>query len=68
MEEILFGCDGEEPTYRQRRDSDYLIIYGETGAGRLLKMVGEFLADGQFRVFAAIDMDDDEKRTYRRGK
>jgi hypothetical protein len=64
----LFGCDGEDATYRQRRDGDYLNIYGETGNGRLLKMVGEFMDDGKFRVFGAIDMDKDEVRTFRKGK
>lgn len=63
--EIRFGVDGEEAIYRQLRDGDYLKIYGETGAGRLLKLVGEFMSDGRFRVFAAQDMDDREKRAFR---
>ncbi len=66
VEEVLFGLPGEEPTYRKRRDGDYLICYGETGGGRLLKLVGEF-CEKQFRVFAARDMDKDEKRAYRKG-
>lgn len=53
VEELLFGVDGEEAVYRQLRDGDYLKIYGETGSGRLLKLVGEFMKDGRFRVFAA---------------
>jgi hypothetical protein len=52
-------------TYRQLRDGDYLKIYGETGSGRLLKLVGEFMKDGRFRVFAAHYMDDREKRAFR---
>ncbi len=68
VEDIVLGCDGEDPVYRQRRDADYYVIYGETGAGRLLKMAGEFLASGLFRVFAARDMDGAEKRAYRRGQ
>ncbi len=67
IEEALFGLPGEEPTYRLRRDGDYLIVYGETGSGRLLKFVGEF-REQRFRVFAARDMDADEKRAYRKGK
>lgn len=67
IEEILFGLPGEEPSYRVRRDGDYMIVYGETGGGRLLKFVGEF--EGQrFRVFAARDMEPDEKRAYRKRK
>ena len=65
VEELLFGIPGEEPTFRRRRDGDYLICYGETGSGRLLKLVGEFF-NGRFRVFAARDMDKDEKRAYRK--
>lgn len=65
VDEVLFGVDGEEAVYRQFRDGDYLKIYGETGSGRLLKLVGEFMEDGRFRVFAAQDMDDPEKRAFR---
>lgn len=67
IEEILFGIPGEETTYKIRRDADFYIIYGETGSGRLLKFVGDF-REGLFRVFAARDMDSDEKRAYRKGK
>lgn len=67
VEEILFGLEGEEPTYRIRRDGEYLVVYGETGGGRLLKMAGEF-CENRFRVFAARDMDKDERRAYRRKK
>lgn len=42
VEEVLFGVDGEDATYRLRRDGDFLMVYGETGSGRLLKLVGEF--------------------------
>ena len=50
-----------------RRDGDFLKVYGETGSERLLKVVGEFADNGQFRVFAAQDMDEAEKRTFRKG-
>jgi hypothetical protein len=66
VEEVLFGVDGDEAVYRQLRDGDYLKVYGETGSGRLLKLVGEFMKDGRFRVFAAQDMDDKEKRAFRK--
>ena len=68
VEEVLFGVDGEDASYRQRRDGDYLKIYGETGSGRLLKLVGEFMPGGSFRVFAAQDMDDREKRAFRKSR
>ena len=67
VDELLFGVDGEEAIYRLRRDGDFLMVYGETGSGRLLKIVGEFTSDKQFRVFAAQDMDEAEKRAFRKG-
>lgn len=67
VEEIVFGLDGESPTFRIKREGDFYVIFGETGHGRLLKLVGEFLEDRRFRVFAARDMDDREKRIYRKG-
>jgi hypothetical protein len=65
IEEVLFGVDGDDTAYRQLRDGNYLKIYGETASGRLLKMVGEFMEDGRFRVFAAQDMEAKEKRAFR---
>jgi uncharacterized DUF497 family protein len=67
VEEILFGVPGEEPAYRVRREGAYLIIYGETGGGRLLKLVGEMMTEG-FRAFAARDMDSRERRAFRKCK
>lgn len=67
VEEVLFGVDGEEATYRLRSDGDFLMAYGETGSGRLLKLVGEFTLGEQFRVFAARDMNEAEKRAFRKG-
>jgi len=68
VEEIVFGFDGQAPSYRVRRDGDAYIVYGETGDGRLLKMVGTFAEGRAFRVFGAIDMDIRDRRVYRRGK
>jgi uncharacterized DUF497 family protein len=65
IEEVVFGIDGEPSAYRLLRDGDNYKIFGKTGGGRLLLMVGTFLLDRRFRVFAARDMDDDEKRAYR---
>jgi uncharacterized DUF497 family protein len=67
IEEALFGLPGEEPTYFVRRHSDYYVLYAETGSGRLLICVGEFIGK-RFRVFAARDMAADERRAYRRRK
>lgn len=64
-EEIIFGVDGEPASYRVLRDGGNYTIFGETGGGRLLIMVGEFLRDGRFRVFAAREMNQSEKRAYR---
>jgi hypothetical protein len=66
VEELLFGVDGDPAGYRQFRDGDYVNIYGQTGSGRLLKLVGEFMKDGRFRVFAAQDMNARDKRIFRR--
>jgi uncharacterized DUF497 family protein len=48
-----------------RRDGENYTIYGRTGGGRMLVVTGAFMDDGRFRVFAARDMDDLEKRRYR---
>lgn len=66
VEEINFGIEGAASQYRARRHGDAYIIYGETGAGRLLKMVGEFVNARTFRVFGAQDMNAAERRSYRR--
>ncbi len=58
---------GEEPTYRIARDGDFYLVFGETGDGRLLTIVGELVESGRFRPFGARNMDDAEKRRYRRG-
>lgn len=68
VEEIVFGTDGERARFLAKREGDAYKIYGETGGGRLLKMVGEFLPDGRFRIFHAMDMNDVERRKYRTGK
>jgi hypothetical protein len=51
VEEILLGIEGDEVVYRLPRHGDYVVIYGETGSGRLLKMAGEF-RETRFRGFA----------------
>ncbi len=48
VEEIVFGTDGEPAVFRALRDGDNYKIFGETGGGRLLLMVGSFLRDGRF--------------------
>ena len=68
VEEIIFGIEDEPPVFLVRRDGDGYVMYGETGSGRLLKMVGELVGTGRFRVFGAMDMDEAERRAYRKRK
>ena len=65
IEEIVFGVDGERASYRIVRDGHNYVVFGETGGGRLLVAVGESFGSGLFRVFAARDMNESEKRAYR---
>lgn len=67
VEEVLLGFDGEPPEYRVERDGDYYAVFGKTGGGRFLKIVGERLDGGRFRPFAARDMSVRELQRYRRG-
>ncbi len=41
VEEAVFGCDGEAAACRILRDGDFYVLFGETGDGRLLKIVAE---------------------------
>jgi hypothetical protein len=66
VEEVLFGLPGEEPRYLCRREGDHYVFLGETGHGRLLKRRGEFRRDKRLRVLHAMDLDDEERRDYRR--
>jgi uncharacterized DUF497 family protein len=50
---------------RKTRDGRYLA-FGETLDGRLVLAVFEKLAEGRVRVVTARDMDDAERRLYRR--
>lgn len=51
IEEIILGLPGEKPGYRIVRDGDFYIVFGETGGGRLLTIVGEFVEGSRFRPF-----------------
>lgn len=66
VEEVLFDQDGDRATYRRLQDGDKVAVFGRTVGGRFLKLVGEFLENGQFRVFAARDMVSGEKRWFRK--
>ncbi len=66
VEEALLGVEGDEPRYVQTRDGDYYALLGQTGGGRLLSMVAEYLDGGRLYVFSARDMNEREKRRYRR--
>jgi hypothetical protein len=66
--EAIFGVAGEDSSAMFRRIEDpYVRVYGQTGSGRLLKMVGEDMQDGTLRVFHAIDMNEMEKQRFRAG-
>lgn len=67
VEEVIFGVDGEPATYRIERDADAYLIFGETGAGRLLLIIAEDVGDAVFRPYGAREMNDNEKRRYRKG-
>lgn len=66
VEEALGGVDGDDPDYLMTRDGDFYAFLGSSADGRLLSLVGEFLDDGRLYVFSARDMDDGQKRRYRR--
>ena len=67
VEEAILGCDGESAVYLIRRDGDYYQVFGETGNGRLLAMVGEFVDGTVIRIFHAMNMTDRQRRAFRRG-
>lgn len=48
------------------RRGDRYIVLGQTGAGRYLFVVLEFLGKGTARVITARDMDKKERRLYHR--
>ena len=66
VEEIIFGVDGDGPRYDIFRDGGNYELYGQTGGGRLLLIVGALVGDGRMRIFAARDMDTHEKRAFRK--
>lgn len=66
VDEALNGVDGEHPRHLKTRDGELYVFLGQTGDGRLLSMVGEYLDDGCLYVFSARDMDAREKRRYRK--
>jgi uncharacterized DUF497 family protein len=68
VDEIVFGIDGEDPDYIVNRDGDNYVIYGRTGAGRLLYIALEPKGGGLFRPFAARNMTLKESNTFRKGK
>lgn len=59
VEEIFYG----RPAVR--RDGDVYVAIGPTGAGRWLLIVFE-LREGRIRAFSARDLNDREKRRFKR--
>ncbi|HUZ68276.1 MAG TPA: BrnT family toxin [Candidatus Saccharimonadales bacterium] len=52
--------------HTRRRDGDDLLLLGVTDHGRMLFLVYEQKPDGVVRVYSAREMNDKERRTYRR--
>ena len=52
--------------HTRRRDGDDLLLLGVTDHGRMLFLVYEQKSDGVVRVYSAREMNDKERRTYRR--
>ncbi len=68
VEDVIFGVDGDDPDYRDERDGSNYVVYGATGDGRLLVIALEPISPGYFRPFAAREMEDNERRKYRKRK
>ena len=68
VEEAIFGIDGAAAIYLIRRDGENYQVFGETGDGRLLAMVGEPFPDGRIRIFHAMNMTAAQRRAFRKGK
>jgi len=67
VEEAIFGCDGESAVYLIRRIGDHHQMFGETGDGRLLAMVGEFVDGTVIRIFHVMEMTPAQRRAFRKG-
>lgn len=52
--------------HTRRRDGDDFLLLGVTDHGRMLFLVHEQKPDGVVRVYSAREMNDKERRTYRR--
>ena len=65
VEEIIFGSDDEEPKTLIKRHGDNYEIYGQTGNGSLILIVGEFMGEGSFRPFGGRQMNENEKKAFR---
>lgn len=52
--------------HTKRRHGDALVLLGMTDGGRMLLVVYEQKARGVVRVYSAREMNDQERRTYRR--
>ncbi len=66
VEEALLGDDGTEADYLMTRDTDYYAFLATSADGRPLSLVGEFLDDGRLYIFSARNMNEAQKRRYRR--
>ena len=64
VEEVILFC---RPFYQRSRESKY-VAYGVTEEGRHLFIVFAIKSSGQIRVVTARDMEEKEKRYYRKRK
>lgn len=65
IEEVFFGVDGEAPVYRVRRAGELFVVYGVTGGGRLVTVVGEIVGGKSFRALGARAMTPREAQSFR---
>ena len=61
VEDVCFGLHISFSGQRRR-----YVLYGQTGAGRYLKVILERLPGARFRPITAFDMTDEDKAHYRR--
>jgi hypothetical protein len=64
IEELFFGVDGEAPAYRVRRAGDLFVVYGQTGAGGLVAVVGEIVGKS-FRAYGVRELTAAEAHAFR---
>lgn len=62
VEETVYDARSEIRRLKQKR----YMVYGQTASGRYLKLVIEALNTGRFYPVTAYEMDDSDRRSFRR--